>query len=425
MAIVIRYRCQRCGAVWEGNTSASAWVRCASCRGLVDFDWQAFFESDEYRKVIQNAQTTMGEWQKYSALQAEGDALARAGKPEAALASYRAATEQLIRVTAYVFPPEALHPGPYRDALVRFNAWWYLQMAVDPLVSKLQAELLASQRQLDYRDPMPTLEHGVELLRRQSARLGAGDAPPDPDGLDPAQRFRVWAGMYLGGFLQMLSPTQRLEVVKRLHGEGNVSVRGDAPADDTGLYIDWTCPVCGLTSLQARSATEVTCMGCYFRRPLKMADLPLPAVSAKCSNCGAQVDVPAGALQATCTYCHAISTRLGRTGNVERELSAAIQKQFGAANLPEGGVPGLPVTPANRHALVLTGLARTTMYFGAFVSAERLANVARPSFAALGLAESAGMAELRATVQREGGDANAIQTLDGLATYLAANPPRR
>lgn len=43
----------------------------------------------------------------------------------------------------------------------------------------------------------------------------------------------------------------------------------------------------------------------------------------------------------------------------------------------------------------------------------------------LGLAENAAMAELRATVQREGGDANAIETLDGLAKYLAANPARR
>ncbi|MBS2031361.1 MAG: hypothetical protein JST54_25905 [Deltaproteobacteria bacterium] len=417
MAIVIRYRCQRCGALWEGSSDKGAWIRCASCRALVDFDWQAFFESDEYRNFLKRSAEFVHEWPKYQALIAEGNAAA-AQNPNAALASFKRAAEELMRLTPYMQPPEAHQPGAYREAVLNQMAWWSLQLASDPDVARKQHEIENNQRAIDYRNPIPTLMKTVELMRGQLTRFDRGDAPPDPDGMGSAERLRVWAGMLMGAFVQLVTGEQRLALMKLMHGEQNVNVRGDANADEAGLYFDWTCTLCGLTSLQARSVTELCCLGCYFRRPFRMTDLALAAVSATCSGCGAEVQVPAGALQATCAYCHAVSTRLGRTGQVEREFSAAIRAQYGGTELPEGGVTGFPVTAQNHADLVLTGLARTAMFYGALINAERYARVVRPSLKVLQLSPAAGVNEIRARVQREGGQKPAFELVEAVALLL-------
>jgi len=417
MAIVIRYRCQRCGALWEGNSGQSAWIRCASCRALVDFDWQSFFESDAYGDFLKHAAQLASEWPRYQALMSEGNALA-AKDEHAALASYRQAAAKLMELTPYMQPPEAHQPGAYREAVLNQMAWWSLQLTIDPEVARKQHEIETTQRSIDYRNPVPTLLKTVELMRSQLSRFDRGDAPVDPDGMTGAEKIRIWAGMLLGAFVQVVSGEQRLALMKLLHGEQNVNVRGDANADEAGLYFDWTCTLCGLTSLQARSVTELCCLGCYFRRPFRMGDLALAAVIARCSGCGADVNVAAGALQATCAYCHAVSTRLGRTGQVEREFSAAIHAQYGGTELPEGGVAGFPVTAQNHADLVLTGLARTAMYYGAFINAERYARVVRPSLKVLQLAPTAGINEIRTRVQREGGQKPAFELVEATALFL-------
>lgn len=421
MAIVIRHRCERCGASWEGAPhAASPWIRCASCRALLDFDWQGFFESDAYKQMMTKAADLAPQWAAYGRLAGEASALA-ARDPKAALETYREAALLQLSLSAFAFPPEAQQPGSYREAFARYLAWWQLQCAVDPLVAPLQRELTATQQQLDVRNPMPTLQRAMELMQRQFARMDAPDAPPDPDGLSSSQRYRVSVGMVLGAYLPMLSPAQRLALLQQLHGKQNVAVQGDVSADDLGLYLDWTCPACGLTSLQARTTPELCCMGCFFRRPFQEKDLHLPAVTTRCTGCGAQVPVAEGALQATCSYCHVVSTRVGRTGAAERAFVQAVLAQHGAANAePASGTPGLPVNPANRAELVLSGLARVAIAFCALVSPERYASVARPSLKLLGLDAARGIAEVGSRVARDGGGPPALQWVQAALPFLTA-----
>jgi hypothetical protein len=423
MAIVIRHRCEHCGALWEGSgAGASPWIRCASCRALLAFDWQAFFESDAYKQMMMHAAEQAPKWSSYTALSAEGAALAQRD-PRAAQARFHAAAEIQLTLSAFAFPPEAQAPGRYREGYATFLAWWQLQCLIDPLVAPLQRELTAVQQQLDYQNPMPTLQKCMELLRQQFARLEASDAPPDPDGMTPSQRYRVAVGMVLGAYLPLLSPSARLTLLRQLYGKQNVAVQGDVSADDLGLYFDWTCSACGLTSLQGRMVTELVCMGCFFRRPFQARDTQLPAVTTRCTGCGAQVSVGEGALQATCSYCHAVSTRLGRTGSAERSFVQAILAEHGGMPPePASGTPGLPVNASNRTELVLSGLARVANAFGSVISPERYASVARPSLKLLGLDAARGLAEVKSRVIREGGGAPALKLVEGALPFLS--PPR-
>src|SRR5579885_172354 len=158
MAVVIRYRCQRCGARWEGGGSQGAWVRCGSCRALVDFDGFGFFESPAYAEFLQKgAQAAATGWPRYQAALAEADALAARGDQAGALEKMRGAVALLSELTPFTFPPEAATDARYRKELFDFQAWWLLQSRTDPTVSALQREIEATFRAVDYRAPLPTL----------------------------------------------------------------------------------------------------------------------------------------------------------------------------------------------------------------------------------------------------------------------------
>lgn len=420
MALVIRHRCERCGATWQGEgAAASPWIRCGSCRALLDFDWQSFFDSDAYKQMMRDAQALAPRWAELSRLSAEASALAPAD-PRAALAKFQQAAELQLTLSAYAFPPEAQHPGPYRQGFVTFMGWWQLQCVVDPAVAPLQRALTELQSRLDIRDPLPTLQQAMELMRRQFTRMDASDAPPDPDGMTSAQRFKVTAAMVLGAYLPLLSPSQRRTLLEQLHGKQNVAVQGDPASDDLGLFIDWTCPACGLTSLQGRTVAELCCVGCFFRRPFQAKDLALPALTTRCTGCGAQVTLPEGAVQATCSYCHAVSTRLTRSGAAERAFAQSILEQAGAPHEPPSGTPGLPVNAANRAELVLSGLARVASAYATVVGPERFASVLRPTLKLLGLAPDRGLAEVRGRLLRDGAPPASLALLEGARPFLAA-----
>jgi DNA-directed RNA polymerase subunit RPC12/RpoP len=449
MSIVIRHRCQRCGARWEGSGSgASAWVRCGSCRALVDFDWIGFFESPAYAEYLQKAARSAGSgWAPYTTTISEAGALADRGDHDGALEKYRAAIGLLMELNSFMYPPETFEDAKYRREVVEQQAWWQLQSRVDPSVSALQKEIEATLRAVDYRAPLPAIRKVAELFRKQSTRLGASDAPPDPDGMAPAQRARLWVSFSMGAWVRMLSAEDRLELLRELHGATNVSVPSSTPSsnsatgtnaaatsianaaadDGVGIYLEWVCSECGLHSLQVRGALELCCPGCMFRRPFTAGDAPLAALTTACPGCGASVSVAAGALQGRCQYCNAVASRLGETGQVMRDFTAQIIRDsmskhgMTAPTLPAGGVRGFPVTEQNRIDLVQTGLARTANWYNAMISSSRFASLWRASAAALGTPPLSWSAPIHEHARREGATSAALKLIDEAEALLRAS----
>ena len=413
MAIVIRYRCRRCGAAWEGG-SGSAWVRCRSCGALVGFDWLSFFESDGYRRhLADSVRDAASRAARYQALQ-------EAAKRAPSLAAFRAVAESLVEMAPFAYPPEAAQAGPYRERHLAFLAWWMWQSTVDVELASLSAKLDATARAFDMKDPMPTLRGVVDILKQQHRRLERGDAPPDPDDLLPHERAQISVGMMCGAYLSWLSPEQRLALLRELHGATEVRVQGDGASDDVGYLLEWTCDLCGLLSLQPRTAPELTCLGCMFRRPFRASDAQLGALEAPCASCGAKVHVGAGQLHARCLYCGTELTRLGRTGQVERDFALSVMRQHGAA-APEGGTPGMPVTPENRASLVLSGLARMTLGYSALIDGARFGSIARRNLSRLGVSEAAGLTQIEREVATLGNMPAAMKLVADARTWMRAH----
>ena len=387
MAILVRYRCHRCGAVREA-TGGAAWVRCLHCRSLVGFDWPALLESREYKDWLARASQAASAGLRYQQTSAEAAQAIAAGRRAEGEALYRAACEIQLEMTPYVFPPEATTDAGYRERLMRFNAFALVQNMVDPELAGLWGRIQAALSRMDLRDPLPALEEGIELFRAQARRLASLGGPEDPDGLPPEERLRVTLGLFAGAYLHLLRPEQQLPVLQRIHGAGNVQQVG-APSDDLGMYLVWSCPSCGLASFQHRSVGELTCPGCYFRRPFRAPDLRLGPVQATCGGCGALVQLGSDQLEASCGFCKAAVRRAAATGDAVRAQKHALTLE----RLPDEGCAGFPVTDANRDQLVLDGLGRQAEWYATLVSPEAYAEVVRRTFPSLTDAERAGKLE--------------------------------
>ena len=87
MAILVRYQCYSCGA--PGELGGAAWARCAHCRALLGFDYQAWLESPDYQRYLAQATRQPGRWTQYQALDAEAEKLAAAGRLDEAIAKER------------------------------------------------------------------------------------------------------------------------------------------------------------------------------------------------------------------------------------------------------------------------------------------------------------------------------------------------
>lgn len=410
MALVIRYRCHACGAHVDtpGNV---AWLRCGYCRALVGYDWQAWFESPDYGAWLKRQAANVSAWADY---QKDVDAAAQAarkGRQEKAEAHLRAAVARQMTLTPHTWPPEVHRDEAYRERYLRFETWARLQSYVDPTMGELDAELQTVCRGLDYRNPMPTLEKALVLLRKQLARLASLPGAEDPDGMPPAARTRVVLSLFVNAYLPMLTREQRLKALRDVHGVNNVLEAGAPATDEVGWFVDWRCPRCGLASLQARSALELCCPGCYHRRPFSSEVLGLAAVSVRCGSCGATVALAAGEQEAACGSCGARTRRLLRTGAVEQEYTRQVIRDTTAQHgltpesLPSEGVEGFPVTEDNRLELRLTGLARQAHWYARLVQVPRYVELVRRSFPDASDAERAArLTRVAELVASEGGD---------------------
>jgi DNA-directed RNA polymerase subunit RPC12/RpoP len=426
MALVIRYRCHACGAHLDTSGSA-AWLRCGYCQALIGYDWQAWFESPEYAAWLKrSAQLASG----FAAYQKDVEAAAtaaRKGRAEKAEAHLRDAVGKLMELTPQSYPPEVRRDKAYRERYLRFEAWARLQSLVDPTLKALDAELQTVCRALDYRNPMPTLEKALVLLRKQTDRLAALPGAEDPDGMPPDARTRVVLSVFVSAYLPMLSREQRLTALRTVHGTNNVLEAGETSTDEVGHYLDWQCPRCGLASLQARAALELTCPGCFHRRPSSREVLGLSATSTRCGSCGNTVALAAGEVETACGSCGARVRRLLRTGAVEQDFARQIREDLAARQgvdagaLPEEGVDGLPVTEENRQELLLTGLARQANWYARLVQVPRYVELVRRSLP--GMSDAARAAWLERVAERsatEGGDTAARQLLTEARSRLLA-----
>ncbi len=417
MALVIRYRCHACGAHLD-TAGSTAWLRCSYCQALIGYDWQAWFESPEYAAWLKRSAQLASGFAGYQKDVEAAGAAARKGRTEKAEGLLREAVAKLMALTPQSYPPEVQRDAAYRERYVRFEAWARLQSLVDPAMKELDAELQTVCRGVDYRNPMPTLEKALVLLRKQTARLAALPGAEDPDGMPPDARTRVVLSVFVSAYLPMLSREQRLTALRSVHGTNNVLEAGDATTDEVGHFLDWQCPRCGLASLQARAALELTCPGCHHRRTATREVLGLSATSTRCGSCGNAVALAAGEVEAPCGSCGARVRRILRTGAVEQDFTRQIRDDLaakhglGAGPLPEEGIDGLPVTEENRQELLLTGLARQAQWYARLIQVPRYVELVRRSLP--GLSDAQRAAWLEQVAQRsasEGGDDAARQLL--------------
>lgn len=399
MALVIRYRCHACGAHVEARGHA-AWVRCGYCHALVGIDWQAWFESPAYAEWLRAYPSLIP---KFTALQQHRDEAqkeARAGREDEALRHLREVVALQMDVTPQLFPPEVRTDPAYRERYIRFEAWGRLQTMVDSTLAALDAEMQAVSTGMDLRNPLPTAEKVLDLVRRHYSRLFTLPGAEDPDGMPPTVRSQLGQSLIVNAWLPLLSPEQRLALLRRVHGANNVLETGATASDDVGIYLEWTCPLCGLVSFQARTAAELVCTGCFYKRPASAEVLGLDEVSTRCGSCGHPVTLPEGTLELPCGVCGALVRRLARTGAVEKAYSrdVAAQQGQGLAPLPDEGVPGLPVTEANKLDLRLAGLGRQATWYAKIVPLSRYVSVVRRSLPELTDAERASQLERMATL---------------------------
>lgn len=397
MALLLRYRCHACGAHVESQGHA-AWVRCGYCQALVGVDWQAWFESPAYAAWLRGYPAMMP---KFTAQQRHVEAATahvREGRLEEARVHLRQAVDLQMEVTPQQFPLEVRTDAAYRERYVRYDAWVRLQGLVDAPLAALLTEMLTVSSSMDPRDPLPTVEKVLEVLRRFYDRLFCLPGYEDPDGMPPASRCQLTLSLTANAWLPMLSPEQRLALLRRVHGENNV--REISASDDLGIYLEWTCPHCGLVSLQGRTATELVCVGCFFKRPLTADMLGLQEVSTRCGSCGHAVVLSAGTLERACDACGALVRRLARTGHVEQHWRRELMTRTGssAPPLPEEGVPPPTLPGVSRQEQCLTGLGRQASWYATLIPLSRYVSLVRRSLPGLTDAERAALLERVATV---------------------------
>ena len=249
MPIVIRYQCHACGAPSEPH--GETWSRCTFCKALLGLDIQAWLESADYRRWLAGAATLGERFKPYQALEAEAEKLGRVGKMQEAVAKEREAQRILIELTPHVFPPEVKTDPVYREKYLWLHAWFAVQQKCDPQAASLNDQMMATLKAIDWKDPMKAVRPAADLLTRTMRRIEMiPGAPEDPDAMPRSARVRVWISQFLSAYVHLLGKQEdRLELLRSIHGKDNVRVVGDAQADETGLFRDWTCPACALTSL--------------------------------------------------------------------------------------------------------------------------------------------------------------------------------
>ncbi|MCC7539112.1 MAG: hypothetical protein IT379_23015 [Deltaproteobacteria bacterium] len=429
MAIVVTHVCWRCGA--PQGSAPRAWVRCERCDVLVAFDFQTWLESEDHAAWLARHGAQVAEWDAYTRDVAAADRAVAAGEHATAEGHLRRACARLFDLTPHVFPPEVHVDHERREAHLAYAVWWQRMQRLDPELRALAADLRANQARMDLRDPWPTIERSIALVAKQIERGERLEPPPDPDGLPMPARVRVAQSFLLSAYLHLLDPDRRLEALRALYGAARVvaSVPHDdadgetdarAPDDALGLYFDFACPRCGLVTLTARGATEVTCVGCHHRRPFRDEDLRLGGVAFGCAACGAPLAIDATDLVTECTFCGAAQRRAARTGNVERAFARSVAATHALGGPAEEVVQGVVARPEQRDALVLAGLARQALWFAKLVSPRRFAGILRASLGERWRDEAV-IARLVEGIRREGG---AVEDAIELVRTAASSAPR-
>ncbi len=435
MAWLVRYRCHQCGAARDPGTE-TGWVRCAHCHALIAFDWQAWLASPEYRRYLSDSASgsAAAQWQRYQALLSEGDALHAQGDERSAGQRYFSAVELMSRIVPGVIPTEAAHDPTYARAVFTFNSAFLQLQRTHETLRGLDTQMQQTLRAIDFRDPLPTVLKALEMLREMVTRASALGLPPDPDGLPLSARLQVMTSQFVGGYVQMLSADQQLQLLQRVYGADSVmavtATTADADSSDTGLglFREWVCPACGLCSLQSRHVHEFTCMGCVFRKPLNADDDALPALALHCPTCAAPITLEAGQPERACDYCSTWVRRVrhDRRNEVDfqKEMFARVQAAAGGsidiAPLPASGQPGLAVTPDNRDTLRLQGLARTLVGYQTLAPARAFMRLMQRTWGPADL-ESV-LARLEAQARTDGLLASIEGTLAQLRTLAARRP---
>lgn len=403
------------------SAGQAAWVRCGYCRALVGYDWQAWFESQEYAEWLRRYPAVAPGFTDFQKEVEAAREAARKGLLNEAERWLHRAVDRVMGLTPQLYPPEVQRDPAYRQRYIRYDAWLRLQWIMDPTIAALDTEVQAVSRGLDMRDPLPTLEKLLELTRRQLSRLAALPGAEDPDGMPPASRSRVWISCLVSAYAPMLTPEQRLTMLRAVHGVNNVHEVEGASRDEVGLYFDWQCPRCQLFSLQGRGATTVFCPGCLCKAAVPAELTALSALPTRCGSCGHPVTISQGKIEEPCGVCGARVRRIARTGSVERDLALETISKSGheLPQLPEEGVPGVPVTPENRLDLVLMGLARQANMYARLIQPSRYVEMVRRSLP--GISDRARAARLERVAQlsaTEQGDEAARELLEQARALL-------
>jgi DNA-directed RNA polymerase subunit RPC12/RpoP len=391
VAWLVRYKCHQCSAFREPG-SESGWVRCHHCDALIAFDWQAWLASPAYRQYLSdslNGKSTH-QWALYQRALNEADAFYARSEISSASQKYRQAVGLMFDLLPGISPIEAHTNHAYRDRIVEYSAFLCMQRT-HASVQKLNDEMLRLLKEIDYRNPLPTVLSCLDLLKQQLILAYDIGLPTDPDNMPLGARQRVIQSQFAGGYAQMMSAENQFELLQLVYGRDAVTRVDDAIQDDgLGMFREWTCPTCSLCSIQSRHVHEFTCLGCFFRIPT--VDDFLPRIQTVCGNCAASIVLENGQIEQACTHCNSWVRRVRHDRSNELDFSNEVMRHFRAAvllktgqritfePLPTEGKIGIEVTAKNRESIKLQGFVRLVVAYQSFVPTATFKRLLQRSF---------------------------------------------
>ncbi len=386
MTIVLSLVCPACGARVR-STGDDAWLRCAFCRALVGLDvrgYQVALQRTQSALVAGGVNDYVEQSKRTMKLHEKGLAAADAGEHELALAFFEDMTRASMSSTMQ-YPAEVRSDAAYAERYVRRDAWVMLAQRVHPELRRASEGMTTAAQGFSMSNPLPTFERVVaanveqgRLVERieQTNEAELPKPPPDPDGLAPPARFRIYAQMWAAAYAGVMDAAVLAKALAIVYGRDAVIVtEGD---DEHGLFFEFLCPRCGLVSLTTRTERRWTCYGCMRVYPHRPELLEARASVLPCGSCGALVAFPDRAVTSKCAHCGAAARRVVDDGKIQREM---IEGLVGAdRHLPPEGEGGFPLGASNHMTIVLDGLDRMATTYATMITPARFARIVASTF---------------------------------------------
>jgi DNA-directed RNA polymerase subunit RPC12/RpoP len=284
-----------CGA-WKATPSKSSYVYCDYCASLIDWDFKA---------ALASGNPLPGP--TYEALIAKLKPELEAAKAAGDRARYMEAQRKMFDAFAEACPashsPRIKDPG-YRKAFVDYTAESATLGDFDPncaaLMDRQTAESQKIQWSVSGKGMLAESQSFWRMFRAVEARMNAaiemnertGIIARHPDKPTREVLKKIGLSAMVQGWLQYLSPEDQTRLLTETALGGDYS---HVPAPPTTA---WRCSSCGSESRVVAGARKIECGGCGRVGDVGGSEVP-------CASCGAKVALAPGAVLLACPYCRA------------------------------------------------------------------------------------------------------------------------